>query len=65
MNEQKWFDQLNAKAEANYRKRQARRAEIKQRRTAAIRQHNKLIALNMTLAGVLGVAVGVLVCFFF
>ena len=58
MNEQKWFDQLNAKAEANYRKRQE-----KLRRKC--RQHNKLIALDMTLAGVLGVAVGVLVCFIF
>lgn len=58
MNEQKWFDQLNIKAEANYRKRQE-----KVRRKC--RQRNKLVALDMTLAGVLGVAVGVLYCCIF
>ena len=43
----------------------ARRRIARRRRTAAIRQHNKLVALDLTLSGVLGMALGVLVCFIF
>lgn len=43
----------------------ARRRIAHRRRTAAIRQHNKLVALDLTLSGVLGMALGVLVCFIF
>ena len=69
MNEQQWFDLLNEKVDANRRKHEARRIarqnKARRRRTAAIRQHNKLVALDLTLSGVLGMALGVLVCFIF
>lgn len=65
MNEIEELNALNEKVEANRRKyeaqRIARQNKAHRHRTAAIRQRNRLIALDMTLVGILGIATGVLV----
>lgn len=69
MDGQTWtsFASFNARTEENYRKRRAQRLEQRKvsraKLTAALRLHNRLIALDMTLMGVLGVGLGVLIGF--
>ena len=59
MNEQQFFDQLNEKTAANHRKYQAEKARV-QRLATAVRRRNRLIALDLCLAAVALMALGVL-----
>lgn len=70
MNEQKWFTcaQFNEKTTANYRKHQEEKAAILRqgrRYAAAVRRQNRLIALDLSVADVALMALGVLIgCIF-
>lgn len=66
MNEQQFFDRLNEKTAANHRKHQAENKAIlrhAKHHTAAVRRRNRLIALNMSLVGAMGMALGVLIMY--
>ena len=66
MKEQNWinYKEFNAKTAANHRKHEAEAKAFLnhcQRHTAAIRRQNRLIALDLSLAAVATMALGVLI----